>query len=128
MKRGALYIARPRHPLTGRQIRLSASTPRKLADLVGWVHDLAQEYKTGKRSAAEVDRLLRRVRVGPVTLSRAAEAYVSRADLSDDTRRRVRSFLASTGKPLALERARGLNPTPYRRDKTTGKLVPVGKL
>jgi integrase len=99
--RPRLYVARPRHPLTGRQIRLSASTPRKLAELVGWIHDLKSELETGKRSADEVERLIRRQTVGSRTVADLADAYAEREDLAPETVRRTRSFVRGVGRALA---------------------------
>ena len=101
MKRPRLYVARPRHPLTGRQIRLSASTPRKLAELVGWIHDLRSELETGKRSADEVERLIRRQTIGSRTVADVVDAYADREDLAPETVRRTRSFVRGVGRPLA---------------------------
>lgn len=99
-----IHVARPVHPLTGRQIRLTARDPRKLAQLVSFVRGLKEELRVGARSAEEVNKVLRRLVSGAVTVARAAEAYCARGDVAEDTRRRVRSFVApgGAGGPLAL--------------------------
>jgi integrase len=61
------------------------------------------------RSADDVDRALRRIVHGAVTLERAAHAYAERADLAPNTVRRVRSFVAGAGAPLLRRELDGLD-------------------
>ena len=94
-------VAFPRHPLTGRQIRLSARTPRELAALL---HDLDTwriDYRHGRMTAEQLDRRLRRAIHGRVTLGRVVESYA--ATVAPNTVRRVRSWLASAGLRAASE-------------------------
>jgi integrase len=95
------FVAWPRHPLTGRQFRVSARTDRELAAYVHQIDGLREQLRLGMIGAVDVDRALRRVVHGAVTLERAARAYMERPNLSSNTRRRVRSFLASAGAELA---------------------------
>jgi integrase len=95
------YSARPRHPLTGRQFAVRAPTRASLAAMLHRVEGLRADLKLGLRSPADVDRQLRRLRRGPVTLRRATQAYLERPDLARDTRRNVRTFLAGVAAPLA---------------------------
>lgn len=94
------HVAYPRHPLTGKQFRISARNERTLAAYLHRIEVLGEELRLEMRSAAEVDRALRRVTHGAVTLERAARAYMSRPHLAANTRRRVASFLSSAGAPL----------------------------
>lgn len=100
------HVASPRHPLTGKQFRVSARSERALAAYLHQIEIISEELRLGMRSAADVDRVLRRVVHGPVTLERAARAYMARPQLAKNTRRRVASFLASAGASL---RARELD-------------------
>ncbi len=86
--------ARPRHPVTGRRFWLRAETPRELAAYVHRVDSLRTELRLGMRSPEEIDRELRHLRHGPVTLERAAVAYCERP-LAANTKRRIRSLLAT---------------------------------
>jgi integrase len=94
--------ARPRHPVTGRRFWLRAKTPRELGAYVHRLDSLRTELRLGMRSAEEVDRELRHLRHGPVTVERAAVSYLERS-LADNTKRRVRSLLASYLAPFAAK-------------------------
>ena len=99
MKRKRLH-AWPRHPVTGAQFRVSADTRRQLESILGLVRQMRLELRLGVRSVVDVDRQLRRLAHGPITVARAVDAYVGRSDLSADTRRRVRSWLRGPGREL----------------------------
>jgi integrase len=94
------HVASPRHPLTGKQFRVSARSERALAAYLHRIEILGEELRLGMRSTAEVDRALRRVTHGPITLERAARSYMARPHLAKNTRRRVASFLACAGASL----------------------------
>lgn len=91
--------SRPRHPVTGRRFWLRAKTPRELAAYLHRIEALRSELKLGMRTPEEVDRELRHLRYGPVTVERAARSYLERG-LAETTRRRVRSAMAGHLKPL----------------------------
>ncbi|HZU85489.1 MAG TPA: site-specific integrase [Polyangiaceae bacterium] len=94
------FVAWPRHPVTGKQIRVSGKSEGELARLLQYVDGMRSELRLGMTSADEVDRKLRRLAHGPVTVQRAAEAFLERADVAANTRRRVRTFLSSAGATL----------------------------
>ena len=100
------YVAHPRHPVTGRQFRVSARSARQLARLLGLVDTMREELRLGTRSSLDVGRQLRRLTHGPVTLERATESYACRGDLADVTRSRVRSWIEGPAREL---RARELD-------------------
>lgn len=93
------FVAHPRHPITGRQFRVSARTDRELAAALHDVDTLRLDYTNGRRSALDVERAIRRMLHGQVTLERIATSY--RAGASKNTARRVRSFLSAAAAPLA---------------------------
>lgn len=98
--------ARPRHPVTGKRFVVRGHTERELAAYLHRIDACRTELRLGMRSAEEIDRELRHLQHGPVTLERAAVAYLERAGLAPNTRRGVRSFLREhasglLGKPLA---------------------------
>lgn len=99
MKPRRPLVAWPRHPLTGRQFRVSARSDRELAAMLHDVDSLRLDYVRGRRTADEVDRGLRRLLHGAVTLERAAQSYVG--GVRPNTARRVTSFLVAAGEPLA---------------------------
>lgn len=94
-------VARPRHPITGRQIWVRARSERELEAYLHRIGSLKQELRLGLASPADVDRALRRLQHGAVTLERAAESYRRRPDLAPNTRKRVVSVLASPLRDLA---------------------------
>lgn len=94
-------VSFPRHPVNGRQFRVSARTPRELESYLHQIAGLREQLRLGMITAGEVDRSLRRVVHGAVTLERAALAYASRPHLAPNTARRVRSFLAAAGESIA---------------------------
>jgi integrase len=87
------HVAHPRHPLTGKQFRVSARTEAELARLLEAIDRMRGELRVGLVNEAEVDRKLRRVRYGTVALSRVLESYARRKDLSPDTIRTARTAL-----------------------------------
>lgn len=94
------FRARPRHPVTGRRFWLRAKTARELDAYLHRVESLRTELKLGVRTAEEIDRELRHLRHGPVTLERAAVAYLERP-LAYNTKRRIRSMLTTHWRDLA---------------------------
>jgi integrase len=87
------FESRPRHPVTGRRFRLRARTKRELDVYLHHLDALRTELRLGMKSADEVDRELRHLQHGPVTLERAAIAYIERATLAPATRVAVRTLL-----------------------------------
>jgi integrase len=96
------FAAWPRHPITGRQFQVSGKSERELAMMLEHVERLRSELRLGMTSADQVDRKLRRLVHGPVTVERAAKAFAERGDVAANTRRRVASFLSSTGPGSSL--------------------------
>jgi len=94
------FVAHPRHPVTGRQFRVSATSARKLAALLDLVDQYREELRLGARSSADVARQLRRLSRGAVSVARVVDLYAARDDLSPHTRRRVRGWLAGPGREL----------------------------
>ena len=89
------FIAYRRHPVTHRQMRISAASKKELAGLVETVEEVRRKLELRRRvgkSIDELERLLVTVEHGKVTVARAAEAYAKRK-LSAETRKRVKSFL-----------------------------------
>jgi len=84
------FTTKPRHPVTGERFTIHASSPAMLAQYRALLDRLRTELRLGMRSANEVDRYLRHLRHGPVTLERAAVAYLQRP-LADNTKRGMRS-------------------------------------
>ena len=97
------YVAHPRHPLTGRQFTVAGRTERELSSYLHRIDSLRQDFRLGLVSPADVDRALRRLRFGHVTLERAARSYVRRPDLAANTRDRVESAIRSSLRELAGE-------------------------
>lgn len=87
------FKARPRDPITGRQIRVSATTQRELDARLHRLDALRIDLRDGELTPEQAERRVRRLQHGPVTLERAARAYVARADLAPNTIRRTRSFM-----------------------------------
>jgi len=96
-------VAYPRHPLTGRQFTVRGRTERELQAYLHAIHSMRQELRLELITPAEVDRKLRRLRFGTVTLSKAAHAYARRPDLAKRTRERVESTIAGPLSELAGE-------------------------
>ena len=94
-------VARPRHPITGRQMWIRARSERELEAYLHRIASLKSDLRLGLSSPADVSRALRRLRHGAVTLERAAQSYVRRPDLAGNTRKRVASVLASPLHALA---------------------------
>lgn len=89
-----IYTCRPRHPVTGARIRLRARSQRELDAYRHRIETLRTELRLGLRTPLQVEEQLRHLRVGPVTLERAALSYLERP-LSPNTRRAVRSLMAT---------------------------------
>lgn len=88
-------VYRPRHPVSGRRIVISARTAGELAAFRDRIESLRTRLALGTLSPEEVTRELRRTEHGSVTLERAARMYVERPGLAKNTRRRIRSLLAT---------------------------------
>lgn len=99
----AKLTVRRRNPVTGRKFRVSASTERELAAYEHRIDALGSELKLGMKSPDQVDREIRFLVHGPVTLERAALAYAERPELAPNTRRNVRGLLATHLRKLAGE-------------------------
>lgn len=89
-----------RHPITGARFRVSAPTARQLAAYVQHVDTLREGLRLGTTSRYEVDRALRRLVHGTVTVERAARSYMD-SGLAPNTRRGIATFLQRAGAPLA---------------------------
>ena len=92
-KRGR-YVARPRHPVTGLPMYVSARTPAGLEQHLHLVQRMRDDLRAGAVSPEDVIAKLARMRFGAVTLERAARSYMETA-IADNTRRRVASSLAT---------------------------------
>lgn len=103
------FRAHPRHPLTGRQFTVSAGSERELVALLAHLDSMRDRRRLGLMTDEEIASQVHRMRTGrarPMTLERAARAYLERPSLAPNTRRRVESFLVTHGAelaPLALE-------------------------
>lgn len=95
------HVAHPRHPLTGRQFRVSARTKGELQALLTHVDSMRIALRLGMKSEDEIDRSLRRLVHGSTTIARAGAAYMAQRDVADNTRKAIASFLRDAGKPLA---------------------------
>jgi integrase len=94
-------VAHPRHPVTGRQLRVSAPTPAALARILEVLDTYRRELRAGARSREDVSQALARIARDRVTLEAAARAYAARPELSRHTRRHVLSWLRGPAAPLA---------------------------
>jgi integrase len=90
---------RPRHPVTGRRFWLRARTPRELDAYIHRIESLRTELRLRLRSPEDVERELRHLRFGPVTLERAALSYLERP-LAANTRRTTRGLVEGNLAPL----------------------------
>ena len=95
------HVANPRHPLTGKQFRVSARSAAELERLLAQIDTMRGELRVGMVSEADVDRKLRRVRYGSIQLGRVLESYARRKDLSPDTIRTARTALRGPLRELA---------------------------
>jgi integrase len=99
---GRPFRAQPRHPVSGKQIKISARTARELEVMLHQIDTLRAELRIGLRSPEYVARVLRRLVHGPITLERAAVAYARREGLAPETSRRVlRSWLSGAASSIA---------------------------
>jgi integrase len=87
----AAFSSRPRHPVTGRRIRVRAQTQRELDAYLHHFDSLRKSVRYGIRTPEEIGRGLGFLDHGPVTLERAAVAYLERPALAPNTRRGMRS-------------------------------------
>jgi integrase len=107
-----MFASRPTHPITGRRFRIRARTQRELDAYLHRLDRLRNDLKFGLLSPEQADRALRFLQHGPVTLERAAIAYVGRARLAPSTRENVRGLIGGRLRPLlplaltALDRPR----------------------
>jgi integrase len=91
-----------RHPVTGRQFRVRAPTAAQLEQKRERVRFIRSALHAGELSDAQAHDMLRALRGRErVTLARAAEGYIARESLADNTRRDVRSLLRGAGAKLA---------------------------
>jgi integrase len=104
-----IYRSHPRHPVTGRRIALRARTERELEAYLHRIDTLRSDLRLGLVSVDEVNRALRRLRHGIVTLERAAVAYADRPGLAPNTRARVLALLRTQLAPLAAVELVGLD-------------------
>lgn len=88
------FRAWPRHPVTGRQVQISAHSARELEAYLHRFDAMRTELRAGMASTEDVNRALRRLRFGPVTLAKAALSYARRGDLAANTRKRVAYVVA----------------------------------
>ena len=95
------HSTRPVHPISGRRIRLRASSARELEAYRYQLDRLRTELRLEVKTPAEVDRAMRRMRFGVVTLEKAALSYIGRARLSPTTRDNVRGLLEGRMRALA---------------------------
>jgi integrase len=103
------YKARIRHPVSGAPIRLSALSARALDVRVHHVDELRAALEVGAKSEDDVDRELRRMVHGPITLERAARAYAAQSTLAKNTKRDVESFLNAPARAIAARELAGLD-------------------
>jgi integrase len=94
------HKARMTHPLTGERFRVSGATKAQLAARMAHVDQLRGELRIGMRSPDDVDRQLRRLQHGSVTVERAARSYMA-GPIAENTRRRCSSWLAGPAAPIA---------------------------
>ncbi len=87
------YRARPRHPVTGKQFWIRASSQRELEAFLHRLDALRTERRLGMRTDEEVDRELRHLQHGPVILERVVVAWLARPGRAENTRRGMRSVV-----------------------------------
>ena len=114
------YQTRPRHPITGRRIRLHARSAVELGAYKHRLDSLRTDMKLGLKSVEQVEKELRHLQHGPATVERAAVGYLERPSLAENTKRRVRALVQSAnggahlapllGVPLAALDASVLSP------------------
>lgn len=94
-----------RHPLTGKKVRFRRPTQPRLERCLHVVEEVRDLLAAKHISDDEADRRIRRLQHGvdKTKLERAAQSYAARADLSDNTRRAVATFLSSPGAELVGE-------------------------
>lgn len=95
------FVAHPRNPLTGKQMRVSGRSAHELASLLAEVDTLRTRLQYNRISVEEADRVLRQLQHGAITFERAARAYAEREDLAENTKQAIDSFIRGQGAPLA---------------------------
>jgi integrase len=109
-RRSRPFVSHPRHPLTGKQFRVSAATDRELQAVLVHVDSLRAALRLGLKSEDEIDSSLRRLVHGHATIERAAAAYVAQTHLAKNTRAAMTSFVRGAGAPLASVDLTALSP------------------
>lgn len=109
-KKGARFVAHPRHPLTSKQFRVSGRSPRELEARLHHLDRLREDYRLGEIDEAKLDRALRNIRYGPIKVSRVVESYMRRKDISADTVRKMREVFAGPLVELAPLNFEALEP------------------
>jgi integrase len=97
------FVARPRHPVTGARIVLSARTKNELAAYVHRVDSLRTDLRLGLKTAVQVDHELRFMKHGAVTLERVYHGYLERPELAPNTRRAYVSWWRTLAVGIAVE-------------------------
>lgn len=87
------FVAHPRHPLTGRQFTVSASSDRELQARLHHVDQLRTGLHLGTKTETEVDHALRRLAHGRISLEHVSTAYCAQAHLAPNTRHNMRALL-----------------------------------
>jgi hypothetical protein len=119
------FVATPCHPLTGARFRVRARTERELESYLHAIDRWREELKFDMLTPDDVDRKIRRLRFGSVTLGRAARSYVQRTDVAPNTRRRIDSAIRSSLAELAGEELDALDGPRLSRhfDKLAGRMA-----
>lgn len=104
------FRAQPRHPLTGKQVTISARSQRELDATLYELDTMRAELRLANlratpeqriRLAEDVDRRIRAMTRGRMTLEDAAREYAARGGLAPSTRKSVlSSWLGGPAKPL----------------------------
>jgi integrase len=102
-----------------------ARTERELESYLHRIDSLREELRLDIVTAEDVDRKIRRLRFGSVTLGRAARSYVQRTDVAQNTRRRIESAIRSSLAELAAEELDALDGPRLSRhfDKLAGRMA-----
>lgn len=101
MRARKTFMATTRHPITGKRLRVRAATPRELESKLHLFDRCREDIREGGRPIEEVDRDLRRMIHGLISVERAARAYAARPEFAQQTRRNVSSFIAGAGAVIA---------------------------
>jgi integrase len=103
---------------------VSARSQTELQALLNAIDSMRVALRLGMKSEDEIDRSLRRLVHGHVTIERAASAYVAQAHLSRNTRAALTSFVRGPGADLAQLEIAELSPG--RVETWLGKLAGRG--